>query len=107
VIWGKREGEYFLKWDWTSEIRLNLKENFPSGVIPGRAKREPGISRFRVWSFGPSRNDALVCFNRSQKFLSLLDRRKTANLAIIRVVLGRSWRANCNKLFAVLLDKFR
>src|ERR1700687_2002917 len=26
-------------------------------VIPGRAKREPGISRFRVWSFGPSRND--------------------------------------------------
>src|ERR1700721_1735458 len=28
-----------------------------STVIPGRAKREPGISRFRVWSFGPSRND--------------------------------------------------
>src|SRR5664279_3488659 len=27
-------------------------------VIPGRAEREPGISRFRVWSFGPSRNDA-------------------------------------------------
>src|SRR5882672_4757475 len=33
-------------------------------VIPGRAKREPGISRFpdvhctsEVWSFGPSRND--------------------------------------------------
>jgi hypothetical protein len=26
-------------------------------VIPGRAKHEPGISRFRVWSFGPSRND--------------------------------------------------
>jgi hypothetical protein len=26
-------------------------------VIPGRAEREPGISRFRVWSFGPSRND--------------------------------------------------
>jgi phytoene dehydrogenase-like protein len=26
-------------------------------VIPGRAQREPGISRFRVWSFGPSRND--------------------------------------------------
>jgi hypothetical protein len=23
----------------------------------GRAKRESGISRFRVWSFGPSRND--------------------------------------------------
>ncbi|MTV17993.1 hypothetical protein FDV58_30955 [Bradyrhizobium elkanii] len=21
---------------------------------------EPGISRFRVWSFGPSRNDAIV-----------------------------------------------
>ena len=26
-------------------------------VIPGHAKREPGISRFRVWSSGPSRND--------------------------------------------------
>jgi alkylation response protein AidB-like acyl-CoA dehydrogenase len=26
-------------------------------VIPGHAQREPGISRFRVWSFGPSRND--------------------------------------------------
>jgi enamine deaminase RidA (YjgF/YER057c/UK114 family) len=26
-------------------------------VIPGHAKREPGISRFQVWSFGPSRND--------------------------------------------------
>ena len=24
---------------------------------PERAKRESGISRFRVWSFGPSRND--------------------------------------------------
>jgi hypothetical protein len=28
-------------------------------VIPGRAQHEPGISRFRVWSFGPSRNDGL------------------------------------------------
>ncbi|NLS75187.1 hypothetical protein E3H11_41405 [Bradyrhizobium brasilense] len=27
-------------------------------VIPGRCDSiEPGISRFRVWSFGPSRND--------------------------------------------------
>src|SRR5712675_56109 len=26
-------------------------------VIPGRAKREPGISRFRVWRYAPSRND--------------------------------------------------
>ncbi|QDW41565.1 hypothetical protein FFI89_033290 [Bradyrhizobium sp. KBS0727] len=23
---------------------------------------EPGISRFRVWSFGPSRNDGSLCF---------------------------------------------
>src|SRR5258705_9280366 len=30
-----------------------------NAVIPGRAKREPGISRFRVWSYGPSRNDEL------------------------------------------------
>src|SRR3954453_5294869 len=29
-----------------------------SDVIPGRCVSiEPGISRFRVWSFGPSRND--------------------------------------------------
>ena len=26
-------------------------------VIPGRAEREPGTWRFRVWFFGPSRND--------------------------------------------------
>jgi len=31
---------------------------FVSTVIPGRcASIEPGTSRFRVWSFGPSRND--------------------------------------------------
>jgi hypothetical protein len=30
-------------------------------VIPGRVeRREPGISRFRVWSFGPSRNDDVL-----------------------------------------------
>ncbi len=30
------------------------------GVIPGRCESiEPGISRFRVWSFGPSRNDGV------------------------------------------------
>src|ERR1700751_4705962 len=28
-------------------------------IIPGCAKREPGISRFRAWSFGPSRNDGV------------------------------------------------
>ena len=29
-----------------------------ASVIPGRCDSiEPGISRFRVWSFGPSRND--------------------------------------------------
>jgi hypothetical protein len=27
----------------------------PRRVMPGRAGREPGLSRFRVWSFGPSR----------------------------------------------------
>jgi hypothetical protein len=30
-----------------------------NSVIPGRPKDEPGISRFRVWSYGPSRNDGL------------------------------------------------
>src|ERR1700737_4363221 len=44
-------------------------ETSAATVIPGRAQREPGISRlscyprsasrFRVWSFGPSRNDSL------------------------------------------------
>src|ERR1700757_614016 len=34
-------------------------------VIPGRAKREPGISRFRVWSCGPSRNDEGLPFVRN------------------------------------------
>src|SRR5439155_25942281 len=33
----------------------------PLDVISGRcASIEPGISRFRVWSFGPSRNDRLI-----------------------------------------------
>src|SRR5258706_14081913 len=41
----------------TSAAVPDLPRLFQSDVIPGRAKREPGISRFRVWSFGPSRND--------------------------------------------------
>jgi hypothetical protein len=43
VIWVKRESEYFFKGGWTTQIRLRLKENFFSAVIPGRAKHEPGI----------------------------------------------------------------
>jgi hypothetical protein len=35
LIWGKREAEYFWKWDWTGQIRLIPKENFSSTVIPG------------------------------------------------------------------------
>src|SRR6266436_7317069 len=38
---------------------MTIARTLRQGVIPGRAKREPGISRFRVWSFGPSRNDEL------------------------------------------------
>jgi len=35
-----------------------------TGVIPGRCESiEPGISRFRVWSFGPSRNDSYAFTN--------------------------------------------
>src|SRR6266581_3640478 len=34
------------------------RRNRSAPVIPRRAKCEPGISRFRVWSFGPSRIDA-------------------------------------------------
>jgi hypothetical protein len=38
VIWVKREREYFCAGDWTTQIRLNAKENFFSAVIPGRGK---------------------------------------------------------------------
>jgi hypothetical protein len=48
----------------------------------------------------------LSCVDRSQKFLSLLTRRKTANFAIVGIVLGCVRRTNGNKLFAVLLDEF-
>jgi len=37
VIWVKREPEYFCEGDWTTQIRLNQKQNFFSAVIPGRA----------------------------------------------------------------------
>src|SRR6202051_2343124 len=40
-------------------------------VIPGHAKREPGISRFRVWSFGPSRNDELYALPPHGGYLNL------------------------------------
>jgi hypothetical protein len=62
VIWVRRESEYFWERDWTTQIRLNAKENFPSPrkefffVIPGHAKREPGIHSPRV-SFSTKRHD--------------------------------------------------
>jgi hypothetical protein len=34
VIWVKREREYFCEEDWTTQIRLRLKKNFFSAVIP-------------------------------------------------------------------------
>jgi hypothetical protein len=60
-----------------------------------------GLSR----SFGPSRNDGLSSFNRSQEFLSHLACRETTNFTIVRIVIGRSWRTDGNELFAILLDK--
>jgi hypothetical protein len=43
VICLKRQWKYFCKGDWTTQIRLNPKENFFSAAIPGRAKHEPEI----------------------------------------------------------------
>ena len=40
VIWVRREWEYFCGGDWTTQIRLNSKENFVSAVI--RFGRENG-----------------------------------------------------------------
>src|SRR5258708_34362045 len=53
-------------------------------VIPGRAKREPGISRFRVCSCGPSRNDeyTLHLLSRGRS------RRLTLALLLARLLLG-------------------
>ena len=52
VIWVKRESEYFFKGGWTTQIRLRLKENFFSAVIPGRAKHEPGMTMAGVEGLG-------------------------------------------------------
>jgi drug/metabolite transporter (DMT)-like permease len=41
----------------TVAISTGTRGRVAGPVIPGRVKPEPGISRFRVWSFGPSRND--------------------------------------------------
>jgi hypothetical protein len=51
------------------------------------------------------RNDGLVCFNRSQKYLGLFACRKASNFAIVGLVLGRIGRADCDELVANLLDK--
>src|SRR5258708_39003405 len=53
---------------------------------------------------GASRNDELPYIERSQKFLGLFARCKTANLAIVGIVLGRIRRTNSDKLAAVALD---
>src|SRR5665213_2301701 len=43
VIWVKREREYFCEEDWTPQIRLRLKENFP----PPRTGRATQVARRR------------------------------------------------------------
>jgi hypothetical protein len=73
-------------------------------VIPGRAEsaNPESITTTGSMDSGPaprsaspmcnrtSGNDGL-CFNRRQKFLRLLTRRKTPKFAIIRIVLSRVW----------------
>jgi hypothetical protein len=44
VIWVNREAEYFCEPDWTTQISLKLKENFPSpriahGTVPPRHRK--------------------------------------------------------------------
>jgi hypothetical protein len=39
VIWVKSEPEYFCGEDWTTQIRLNPKENFFSAVTPGTRRK--------------------------------------------------------------------
>jgi hypothetical protein len=51
-------------------------------------------------------NDELSCVHRSQKFLSLFTRRKTAHLAIVGIVICGVRRTNSDELVAVLLNKF-
>src|SRR6266851_233503 len=53
---------------------------------------------------GASRNESLLYFDRSQKFLGLLTRRKAPDLFIVGLVLRRVGRTNCNKLVAILLN---
>jgi hypothetical protein len=50
VIWVEREGEYFLKLDWTGGIELIPQENFSSIVIPAQAcnaLRKPDLKPLR------------------------------------------------------------
>src|ERR1700722_15590093 len=65
------------------------------------------ISRFRGWSFGPSRNDGLLDFDRSQEFVGFLARRKTTSLAIVGIVLGGFRRTENDKFAAIRLDENR
>src|SRR6476661_7336772 len=51
------------------------------------------------------RNDDLSDIDRSQEVLGFFARRKTTNLAIVGIVLGRIGRTYRNELVAVLLDK--
>ncbi len=44
-------------------LSRRIKMGINSAVIPGRElTSEPGISRFLVWSYGPSRNDGAISF---------------------------------------------
>ncbi len=61
-------------------------------VIPGRAQREPGIhnhhTEYGFRARAASGNGKLPYTDRSQKFLSLLARRKAAKFAVVGIMLG-------------------
>jgi len=46
-----------LRWRVIGPVAANAGRLRTRSSFRARRRREPGISRFRVWSFGPSRND--------------------------------------------------
>ena len=73
-------------------------------VIPGRAKHEPGMTRFRVWSFGPSRNDD----QRSNRMSNEKPYRPNVGIALFnadgRVLIGHRFKGDGPEIILPGLD---
>ena len=88
--------KYLFAGDWTGQIDLKPKENLAFWRTPGRGRKCRCASA----------NDELFGFDRSQKFLGLLARGKTADIAIVGIVFGCVRRVDGEKLSAVLTYRF-